>query len=305
MNKTQLQYYLKLIAKLQYSYEVKIAKLYDDELALLLQQIGHMYNKYGQDGIVTREDMMKHNRLQKLENAFIERVKVLSRGQLKLTKQAIREVFAESYYYRAFAIEQKAGYGYFGLLNDEEIEEHVENDMLTDSISDTINSENNYFIKTVKQTLLTGLVAGYAFNKMKDAITERVRIAKGKAVNISQQETQRASEEANLLAMKRVQKAGVPIKKRWLSTLDNRTRKSHRHLDGQEKDIDDYYVSKDGHKALIPRKFGVDAEDINCRCVSIAIIGEISPKERKARDEAGKGTIIEYKNYSEWKNSLK
>ena len=53
--------------------------------------------------------------------------------------------------------------------------------------------------------------------------------------------------------------------KQWDASLDKKTRKSHRELDGQIRELDEPF-EVNGHKAMQPGGFGRPEEDINCRC---------------------------------------
>ena len=48
------------------------------------------------------------------------------------------------------------------------------------------------------------------------------------------------------------------------TTLDKKTRKAHRLLDGQIKEIDKPFEIN-GHKAMYPSNFGIPSLDIDCR----------------------------------------
>ena len=50
----------------------------------------------------------------------------------------------------------------------------------------------------------------------------------------------------------------------WDATLDKKTRKAHRLLDGQIRELDEPFEIK-GHKAMYPSNFGIPSLDINCR----------------------------------------
>lgn len=49
------------------------------------------------------------------------------------------------------------------------------------------------------------------------------------------------------------------------TTLDKKTRKAHRLLDGQIRELDNPFKIY-GHKAIYPSNFGIPSLDINCRC---------------------------------------
>ena len=99
------------------------------------------------------------------------------------------------------------------------------------------------------------------------------------------------------------QRMGIKLQKRWLATLDNRTRHEHRKLDGQVRDNE--------------KPFEVDGEEIrfpgdpeaagylvyNCRCTLIAVVDGIdtSDAKRRAKDPAsGKDEIIGNMTYEQW-----
>lgn len=305
MNQSRYKEFIKMIRTIQNENERKIAELYLTELDALRQQIAKMYEDYGQDGSVTLEAVEKYGYLKSLEDAFVERIKILSRQQEKITKESITNTFTESYYYRAFAIESVAAMSIFTLLSPQVANSFVFNDLLAVKWNESINDDNNALIKSIKSTIRTALVQGDDYRKTIDNVKERINVGKNKALQIIQEETHRASEDANLKVMQDAKNKGVIMKKRWISTLDSRTRKTHQHLDGQTIEVDEYFISKGGRKAQAPKKFGDPKEDINCRCTTIAVFEGLEPEVRKARDTQNKGEIIKYKNYNEWKQRLK
>ncbi|MEK5486792.1 phage head morphogenesis protein [Lysinibacillus sp. FSL M8-0355] len=305
MNQSRYKEFIKMIRTIQNENERRIDKLYLNELDALRQQISKMYEDYGEDGSVTLEGVEKYGYLKSLEDSFVERIKVLSRQQELITKEAITTSFTESYYYRGFAIESVAAMSIFTLLSPQVANSFVFNDLLAVKWNESINDDNNALIKSIKSTIRTALVQGDDYRKTIDNVKERINVGKNKALQIIQEETHRASEDANLKVMQDAKDKGVIMKKRWISTLDSRTRKTHQHLDGQTIEVDEYFISKGGRKAQAPKKFGDPKEDINCRCTTIAVFEGLEPEVRKARDTQNKGEIIKYKNYNEWKQRLK
>ncbi|MDY4420174.1 MAG: phage minor head protein, partial [Clostridium perfringens] len=89
---------------------------------------------------------------------------------------------------------------------------------------------------------------------------------------------------------------GIDLKKKWLSTLDSKTRCLHRALDGQVKNVDEEFEIS-GYTALEPRLFGVASMDIHCRCDTINVVEGISPNIRRDNET---GRVIPYKNYNDW-----
>ena len=54
--------------------------------------------------------------------------------------------------------------------------------------------------------------------------------------------------------------------KTWLTMQDDRVRESHWYLDGLTVELNDYFYTLSGERALHPGGFGVPSEDVNCRC---------------------------------------
>lgn len=86
-----------------------------------------------------------------------------------------------------------------------------------------------------------------------------------RAMTIARTEKGRVMADAGLEAMWKAKQAGADVVKQWDSTMDSRTRKDHKELDGQIREIDEPFEVH-GHKAMAPHRFGRPEEDINCRC---------------------------------------
>lgn len=87
----------------------------------------------------------------------------------------------------------------------------------------------------------------------------------GYAMRIARTEGHRVQTKAALDGMRAAQERGAKIVKQWDATLDGRTRKDHRLLDGQIRELDEDFEVR-GHKCNAPGHFGRPEEDINCRC---------------------------------------
>ena len=88
------------------------------------------------------------------------------------------------------------------------------------------------------------------------------------AYRIARTEGHRIQQSATHDAQKAAKAKGADVVKQWNSTLDGRTRPTHRKLDGQIREVDEPFEVS-GKKAMMPGGFGRPEEDINCRCVSL------------------------------------
>lgn len=96
---------------------------------------------------------------------------------------------------------------------------------------------------------------------------------------------------------------GIKLKKVWLATLDERTRESHREMDGVKAKVDEPFVltNNDGSesKLMFPADPDGDPEQVyNCRCTIIYDVNDslksVDPNIINRRSKVG--------DYDNWKN---
>ena len=104
-------------------------------------------------------------------------------------------------------------------------------------------------------------------------------------------------------ALSRANELGIPTRKQWLATLDDRTRHWHRELDGVIVDLDKPFVNEVG-EIMYPGDPDADGANLyNCRCTILSAIKgyEIDVTDTSLRhDENLKGM-----SYDEWKAKRK
>lgn len=82
---------------------------------------------------------------------------------------------------------------------------------------------------------------------------------------ITRTEGHRVQVQSAMDAQQAAKDAGADVVKQWDAVLDDRTRETHRMLDGQIRELDESF-EVNGKKADAPGMFGDPAEDCNCRC---------------------------------------
>lgn len=109
-------------------------------------------------------------------------------------------------------------------------------------------------------------------------------------------------------AMERVKDMGIPVRKQWLATLDNRTRHTHRELDGMKVETDEPFkvTDDDGteYEIMFPGDPDADPAMIyNCRCTLLTVIPnhEIDTSDLSLRHDAH----LDGMTYEEWKEDRK
>lgn len=91
------------------------------------------------------------------------------------------------------------------------------------------------------------------------------------------------------------QDMGIRLKKKWIATLDNRTRHTHRELHGVTIDVDDPFETEDGD-IMYPGDPSADGSLVyNCRCSLESVI------EGFERDTVTSSPKMGDMTYEEWK----
>ena len=165
--------------------------------------------------------------------------------------------------------------------------------VMTDSkISGGLYSALGVDVKKLKKSISAEISRGLASDMSYEDITRNIanttRAPLSRARTIVQTETHRIKQAAALDAQVKAKGKGADVVKQWNSTLDGETRKTHRKLDGQIREVEEPF-EMDGQKAMYPGDFGDPAEDCNCRCVSLTrarwALGEDELETLKKRAE--------------------
>lgn len=123
--------------------------------------------------------------------------------------------------------------------------------------------------KSIRAELSRGISNGSMWAEMAAHIAHGMNSPFRKAMNyamrIARTEGHRIQNQAQMDTLNKAKENGADVVKQWCSTLDARTRDSHKLLDGQIREIEDYF-EVNGHRAKYPGGFGIASEDIHCRC---------------------------------------
>ena len=141
---------------------------------------------------------------------------------------------------------------------------------LNSKLSEPLYNALGYNIDVLKLDVLReisrGIAQGLSYQEMARNLKNVTNVDYNKTLRIAKTEGHRIQQEATYNVQKRAIAKGAKVVKQWDSTLDGKTRPTHRALDGQIVGVDEYFKSESGYKALYPGNFGIPSEDCNCRC---------------------------------------
>lgn len=138
---------------------------------------------------------------------------------------------------------------------------------LNSKLSIPLYNHLGYNVETLKVDLTREISRGIAQSLSYQEIGRNIKNATGvdynKSVRIAKTEGHRIQQEATYNAQVRAVERGAEVVKQWDSTLDSRTRDSHRALDGEIVGVHEKF----SNGLMYPSDpNGIAGEVINCRC---------------------------------------
>lgn len=117
--------------------------------------------------------------------------------------------------------------------------------------------------KTITQEVSRGIATGLSYNDIARNISNAAKAPLSRAKTIARTEGHRIQVTSTADAQKVAKAKGADVVKQWDSTLDGKTRDSHRQVDGEIRELDEKFsngLKQPGDSA------GGAGEVVNCRC---------------------------------------
>ena len=161
-----------------------------------------------------------------------------------------------------------------------------------------------YGKQQITGSVTSSILQGKGIGKIADDLQSRMQdMNRTSAIRTARTAVTAAENAGRLDTYRSAQDMGIKLKKRWLATLDNRTRHAHAEADGQKVDVDKPFIV-DGYKLMMPGdKSAPGYLQYNCRCTTEPVIPGINEElgTRRARDpKTGEWVLVENKTYAEW-----
>lgn len=153
--------------------------------------------------------------------------------------------------------------------------------------------------------ITSGILQGEPIKKLADRLQSRIPdMTRTSAIRAARTAVTSAQNGGRMAGFAAAEEMGIQLKKRWVATLDGRTRHAHAALDGQTQDLDKPFHSELGD-IMYPGDPAASPSNVyNCRCTLIAQVEgvDFSTAKRRARDpETGKVVVVVNMTFSEWK----
>lgn len=139
---------------------------------------------------------------------------------------------------------------------------------LNSKLSEPLYNALGYNVEVLKldvaRELSRGVAQSLPYAEIARNIKNTTNMDMNKAMRIAKTEGHRVSQEATYNVQKKAKERGADIVKQWDSTLDSKTRDSHRKVDGEIRELDEKF----SNGLMFPGDKDAPArETVNCRCV--------------------------------------
>ena len=203
-----------------------------------------------------------------LKKELEEFLKILQDNNFKTIDEYLKKCYEEGHIGTLFDLQ---GQG-VPVIIDLDQEKMISAITLNSKLSSPLYTELGYNLEALKleltRVISRGIASELSYQEIARNVKNSTNIDYNKSIRIARTEGHRIQCEATYNVQQKAIEMGAEVVKQWDSTLDGRTRPTHRMLDGQIVDIDEYFISN-GNKALYPGAFGVAKEDCNCRCQAL------------------------------------
>lgn len=120
--------------------------------------------------------------------------------------------------------------------------------------------------RRVRRQFAQAIARGESIQQIMSRLRGVTQGCRYRAIRIARTECLRALSQGSMISMYEARDMGIPIRKMWLATFDDRTRESHQHMGMEMAELDEPF----SNGMMYPRDpNGAPEETINCRCVMV------------------------------------
>lgn len=157
----------------------------------------------------------------------------------------------------------------------------------------------------ISNAVTQSVLQGESIDKLANRIGKNTGISNERAMmRYARTAMTGAKNGGRLEAMEQAQAAGINVRKKWIATLDSRTRDAHQNLDGEVQEIDKPFDSDLGDIMFPGDPAAEPANVYNCRCTLGYDYPEYStagPRRAYNDPHRRESEVVEDQTYREWK----
>ena len=232
------------------------------------------------DGTITAEEF-DHLKMMTLQQKILgQKMDQLTGVMLNANQQAMAmingetlHVFAENANYQSYQLSQDAKMDLmFSVYDEDTVENLIRNKPELIPRKEVKGVKDQAWNqKVIAGAVTQGVIQGDSIPKLAKRIATQTGETNMKAMNRYARTAMTSAQNAGRMEMlHRAKGMGIDVKKKWLATLDSRTRDSHQEMDGETADVDEDFKTPLGSHMKCPGDMAGKPGDVwNCRCTLI------------------------------------
>lgn len=240
-----------------------IVQNYKDALIKLEAEVRKVYDRYELDGQISMDELLKYNRMLKLDLSTALIMKELYKANDKLIKETLKQIIKKT---EKDAVKTVDGIKRLNAIKrtfdiEAVINTRVGGRTWYERTGHRL-SNTTYDIHTV---IKAGLENGDTYTTMSKNLREKLGKEIKNTDRVVRTEAHRVQEFTKNATMAEINKQ-VKMNKTWHTVNDERVRSSHAEMEGVSVAFEEDFELPGGATAPYPGESGDPAEDINCRC---------------------------------------
>lgn len=248
--------------------ETTVARNHKKVLDDLRFRLAKVYESYEINGQLTYAEMVKYNRLQKLDKEIESTIKDLYKTNDNLIKGHLTAIAKETYSTTVGIVEEAADREIKGVAKSFKVDKTVNEQMAGIEWPARMGKHRADVIWDIQKEIKQGLTQGDTYGTMSRRLKKELEISNSKARTIIRTESARVHARAKEESLDAIAKEGVRMEKTWLSSQDERVRSTHADMNGVTVPYDDDFEIPGGYRAKGPMDDRLPpGEVINCRCL--------------------------------------
>ncbi len=224
-------------------------------------------------------------RFEKLRDELADRMTDTNKTAAAYINDQTPGIYSLNHNYEAYTIEKVAGNVGFTIYDEQTVRRLIQEDPnLLPKRRVNAPKDKKWNRKRFSAEITSGILQGESIGKLANRVQNLSDANRAGAIRNARTAVTGAQNGGRQETHKRAEEMGIEIENEWLATLDNRTRHTHRRLDGERIKV--------GKKFSNGCRFpgdpeGKPSEVWNCRCTMIGVIKEVRGIAAKRRDKYG------------------
>lgn len=253
--------------------EKNVVANYKQKLREIRETILEQYEQYGGKDGLALDDMLKYDRINKLDAKITSILIKLYTENSKLTRNILRESYRKTYSNTINLASNQSGKTIRGILKNVDVTETINERMGGLKWIERYGRHRNELIYKIQNEVKDGLQRGIPYTEMSKNLREAMEGDVIRPTTIMRTEGGRVTAKAQKNSLDHADKQGVTMMKTWNTSKDERVRgqketdqADHVSMEGQTVPYNEPFILPDSTRADAPRLTGVAKHDINCRC---------------------------------------